>query len=58
MSHDYNEDVRRWENELVEIDRKIQEANDGGLNGRKIFQAQRDNVSGLLGNARDLVRGR
>jgi len=55
---DWNEHVRKWEDELVKIDQKIEEANRSGMNGRKMYQAEKDNVSGLLGNAQDLVRGR
>jgi hypothetical protein len=55
---DWAEHVRKWENKLAEIDQKIEEANQNGMNGRKMYQAERDNVSGLLGNAQDLVRGR
>lgn len=55
---DWSEHVRRWEGELVKIDQKIQEANDSGMNGRKIYGRERENILSSLGNAQDLVRGR
>ncbi|WP_440054486.1 hypothetical protein ACSLBF_16815 [Pseudoalteromonas sp. T1lg65] len=55
---DWNAHVLRWEEELRKIDAKIAEANADGQSGRRIYSSQRDHILSMLGNARDLVRGR
>ncbi len=54
---DYDDEVRRLERELSDINRRIDEANASGLDGRKIFENQKSNICGALSNARDLARG-
>lgn len=54
---DWSEHVRLWEERLREVDNKIADANSRGMDGRRIFGQERDNILSQLGNAKDLARG-